>query len=134
MNNACEICSTPCEGNLCPECQYRFDSKDSSDIRQRVQDFDNSIYERDEIKNAICNHFGIDPKDLAYNYCHGHKYAKARQLYIYISISRFKIKQCEIAREMKVAASRVVYICKELDKKWQNEFARKKFETILNIK
>lgn len=134
MDNVCEICDSVCIGEVCETCQYQMDTGDVSDIKERVANFDNSIYERDEIKINICTYFGIDPKDLAYNYCRGHNYAKARQLYIYVSVRRFKIKQCEIAREMRVAASRVVYICKSYDKKFQSEFARKKFETILNPK
>jgi hypothetical protein len=128
--NSCEVCSSECEDVYCPDCTYRIESNDNSDIWQRVQAFDNSQYEIDSVKIAICKHFGIDAW-----YPTGRKepYVTAKHLFIYVLFTRFKYRQIDICKLFHIDHCIVNYICHKYDRKFQSEVARKKYESILNL-
>jgi len=122
MNECCEICGAICEGDICNDCAYRMASHDSSDIWERVQKFDNTDYEIDQVKNDICTYYGCDPVDICK---HGRKqpYTQARHLFIYMLINRFKIKQCDVVRMTGIKHDTIVYICHKFDRKFQSNLA-----------
>jgi hypothetical protein len=129
--NACEICGIECEDYICNDCQYRMDSGDSSDILQRVQNFDNTEYEIDQIKNYICQYFNIDNCD---NQGRKEPYITAKQLFIYTLLTRFKMRICDICKLTGLKRCDVIYIRTKWNKKLSCELTNKKWLDLINSK
>lgn len=128
--NSCEVCSAECEEVYCLDCTYRIESGNNDDIWQRVQDFDNSEYQIDEIKIAICQLFGITEM-----FTPGRKQPQttARGLFYYMLHTRLKMRVRDICQLLNVDHCIVIYNCKKWLKRFESETARKKYESILNL-
>ena len=127
---SCEICGAECESEYCEDCQYRIESGDNSDIFERVQLHSNLDYQIDQVKIAICKHFGIDDFNKT-----GRKKPNviARQLFVYALLTRFNMRIRDICQLIEVTNCDVIYIRKKWDKKMSFELTRKKFEGLINI-
>ena len=125
----CLICGQLCEGEHCPDCIYRMESHDSLDIWERVQKFDNSRYEMDQVKIDICKYYGCSLDDIMQP---GRKEPQTtvRMLFIYMLVRRWNIKQCRVAEMFKINHATVNHICHKFDAKFQKNIA---IEKILHI-
>lgn len=130
MENLCEICGADCTGELCDDCTYRVASHDNSDIHDRVAKFDNTPYEIDEIKIAICHYYNCEPDDIMKS---GRKqpYTQARHLYAYMLMRRFGMKQCSVAKILNLNHATTNYVCKKFDKKFESNLAVNKILHLL---
>lgn len=131
MENLCEICGVYCCGEVCDDCAYRMASGDSSDIRDRVAKFDNTEYEKDWVREEICRMYNVNSHELFDKNRRSHDYAKARHLFVYLLSRRFKMKQCIIAKQCRIQASKVIEICNRYDCKLKSNIAVNKYLYLL---
>lgn len=132
MIQECSICGIYSEDDICPDCVYRMQSGDSSDIRQRVQDHDNSEYERDDIIKTVCEHFGITLDQI--NTCKQiEPFITAKHICIFLDVYKWKFKQIQASKTWGRDHSTVSYICKKWNGLLELKHIRKEYEKIMQL-
>ncbi len=129
----CEICGLPSADELCDHCsQSMADGSWREKIRRRVQEFDNSEYERDELINNICEHFGLTLEEVKIRR-RWEPNITAKHLIIYIDVYKWNRRKFPVAKCWGVNHSTVDYICKKWDGRLKLKHFQKEYGKLLQL-
>ena len=129
MKNSCEICGADCDNNVCSTCQYQIESGDRSDIWGRVQAFDNSEYEIDQLRATISSFFGVE--DI-FKSGRRQPWIEGKHLFIYFLKRHFNLRSADICRKYGVRHDNTNYITKKYDERIKSKMFQKKYQRIIN--